>query len=71
MLTLEEILSEIEKNTKFTRKQIYDKIKIKHGELAGLVSMEGAGHLVARELGVNLLITQKRNLKIKDVVSTL
>ena len=69
MFTLEEILSEIEKNTKFSRKQIYDKIKKKHEELSGLVSLEGAGHLVARELGVNLLITQKRNLKIKDIVN--
>ena len=69
MLTLEEILSEIEKNTKFSRKQIYDRIKKKHEELSGLVSLEGAGHLVARELGVNLLIKQKRNLKIKDVVN--
>ena len=69
MLTLEEILSEIEKNTKFSRKQIYDRIRKKHEELCGLVSLEGAGHLVARELGANLLIRQKRHLKIKDVVS--
>jgi replication factor A1 len=69
MLTLEEILSEIEKNTKFTRKQIYDRVKKKQEELSGLVSLEGAGHLVARDLGVNILITQKRDLKIKEIVS--
>jgi len=69
MLTLEEILSEIEKNTKFSRKQIYERIKKKQEELSGLVSLEGAGHLVARDLGVNLLITQKRELKIKEVVN--
>ena len=69
MLSLEEILSEIEKNTNFSRKQIYDKIKKKHEELSGLVSLEGAGHLIARELGVNLLTTRKRNLKIKNMVS--
>jgi hypothetical protein len=69
MLSLEEIISELEKNTKFSRKQIYDRIKKKHEELSGLVSLEGAGHLVARDLGVNLVFTGKRELKIKDIVN--
>lgn len=69
MLSLEEIISEVEKNTKFSRKQIYDRIKKKHEELSGLVSLEGAGHLVARDLGINLIFSGKRNLKIKDIIS--
>jgi len=69
MFTLEEILSELEKNTKFSRKQLYEKIKKKHEELSGLISLEGAGHLVARDLGVNLLLPEKRSLKIKDIVN--
>jgi len=69
MLTLEEILSELEKNTKFSRKQLYERIKKKHEELSGLVSIEGAAHLVARDLGVSILIPEKRALKIKDIVS--
>jgi len=69
MLTLEEILSELEKNTKFSRKQLYERIKKKHEELSGLVSMEGAAHLVARDLGVSILIPEKRALKIKNIVS--
>jgi len=69
MLTLEEILSELEKNTKYSRKQLYDKIKQKHEELSGLVSLEGAGHLVARDLGVNLLMPEKRILKINNIVN--
>ena len=69
MFTLEEILSELEKKTKFSRNQLYRKIKEKHEELSGLVSMEGAGHLVARDIGINLLTTKKRALKIKDIVS--
>jgi len=69
MLTLEEILSELEKNTKFSRKQLYERVKKKHEELSGLVSMEGAAHLVARDLGVSILIPEKRALKIKDIVS--
>jgi replication factor A1 len=31
--------------------------------------MEGAAHLVARDLGVGILITEKRDLKIKNIVS--
>jgi replication factor A1 len=67
MLTLEEILSELEKNTKYSRKQLNEKIKLKQEELSGLVSIEGAGHLVARELGVNLLMPEKRSLKINNI----
>ena len=69
MLSLEDILSEMEKNTKFTRKQLYEKVKNKHEELSGLVSMEGAAHLVARDLGVSILVPDKRELKIKDIVN--
>ncbi len=69
MLSLEDILSEMEKNTKFSRKQLYEKVKSKHEELSGLVSMEGAAHLVARDLGVSILIPDKRQLKIKDIVN--
>jgi len=69
MLSLEDILSEMEKNTKFSRKQLYEKVKKKQEELSGLVSMEGAAHLVARDLGVSILIPDKRQLKIKDLVN--
>jgi replication factor A1 len=69
MLSLEDILSEMEKNTKFSRKQLYEKVKSKHEELSGLVSMEGAAHLVARDIGVSILIPEKRELKIHDLVN--
>lgn len=69
MLTLEEILSELEEKTKFSRKQLYEKVKKKHEELSGLVSMEGAGHLIARDIGVSILKPEKRALKIKNMVN--
>ena len=69
MFNLEQIIDELEKNTNFTRNQLYRKIKGKHGELSGLVSMEGAGHLVARDMGINLLKTDRRSLKVKDISS--
>ncbi len=65
MLGLDEIIKELKDKTKFSRKQIYERIKKKHEELSGLVSMEGAGHLVARDLGVNLVFTNKRELEHK------
>ena len=68
MLTLEEVLSELEKNTKHSREKLLEMIKNKQEELSGLVSMEGAGHLVARDVGVNLLIQEKRVFKINNIV---
>jgi replication factor A1 len=67
MYSFEEILAEIEKGTKLPKEELTEKIKKKQEELSGLVSLEGAAHLVARDLGVNLLITSKRHFKIKDL----
>ena len=67
MYSFEEILTEIEKNIKLPKEELIEKIKKKQEELSGLVSLEGAAHLVARDLGVNLLITNKRHFKIKDI----
>ncbi len=70
MLNLEEILSELEKKASISRDELMDKIKEKQDEFSGLVSSEGAAHLVARDLGVDLLKTvEKRDVKIKDMVS--
>jgi replication factor A1 len=67
MLSLEEILTELEDKTKFSREELQEKIKSKHEELSGLVSLEGAGHLVARDLGVNLLTVERKPLKIEQL----
>ncbi len=67
MPVFEHILSELEKKTDLSRKELEDRIRKKHEELSGLVSFEGAGHLVARDLGINLLSIKKRSFKIKDL----
>lgn len=67
MIDLESILDELEKKTKFSRKQLYEKIKRKQDELSGLVSQEGAAHLIARELGLDLLKMKRSELKIKNI----
>jgi len=50
---------------------IKKQIEEKQDELSGLVSEEGAMHIVARELGLNLLKEKKRNFKIANLVSGL
>ena len=47
-------------------KTLEKRIKEKHAEFSGLVSMQGAAHLVARDLGVNILV-KKRKFKISDM----
>jgi replication factor A1 len=67
MLSLDEILAELEDKTKLSNEELQEKINQKHQELAGLVSLEGAGHLVARDLGVNLLTIERKPLKIVNL----
>jgi len=68
-MTIEDILNELEKQTKISREELNKKIVKKQEELSGLVSLEGAAHLVARELGINLLEEARRKLEIKNIVS--
>jgi len=69
MLKLDEILDKLEKATGYTRQQLYEKILKKQTELSGLVSLEGAAYLVARDLKVDLFEgLEKRRLKIGNVV---
>jgi replication factor A1 len=67
MLTLDEILEELTKQTKLSKDELMKKIEEKQEELSGLVSLEGAAHLVARDLGIDLLKRQERTLQLKDI----
>lgn len=69
MTSAEEILSEIGKHTKLSKEELQEKLNKKQKDLSGLVSLEGAAHLVAKELGVNLLERTKRKLEMKNIVS--
>jgi len=68
-MTIEEILSEIERQTDVSRQELQEKIGKKQKDLSGLVSLEGAAHLVAKELGVDMLEKTKRKLEMKNIVS--
>ena len=67
MIDLNDMLTELEKKSSFNRDKLFEMIKSKQEELSGLVSLEGAAHLVARELGVDLLKITSRPIKIKDI----
>lgn len=50
----EQIIQKIIENSSSTKEDIETKIKAKTDQLAGLISKEGAAHIVANELGVKL-----------------
>lgn len=69
MVPLDDILGKIETRTKIDKDKLIDKIKRKQNELLGLVSLEGAAYLVAKELGVNLLNNEKRKLELRNILA--
>jgi len=69
MISIEEILIKIEKETNTSREELLEKISRKQKSLSGLVSLEGAAHLVAKDLGLDLLEKMERRLEMKNVMS--
>jgi ssDNA-binding replication factor A large subunit len=65
-IPLADIVSKIKDKTGLSEQQIMEKVEKKCQQLAGLVSKDGAAHIVANELGVKLLEHGGRQ-KIKDV----
>ena len=68
MSPLDDLLRNIEDQTKLARKEIEKKIEAKKKELLDMVSDEGAAHLVAKELGVNMANSEKRKLDIVNIL---
>ncbi len=56
------------KNSDLTEETLSAKIKQKMNELSGLISKEGAAHIIANELGIKL-IEANGDVKIKDVLA--
>ncbi len=61
------VASKIVEEAGISRDELDSKVNQKLEQLSGLISKEGAAHIVANELGVNLL-EAKGLLKIKDLV---
>ena len=64
---LAEIKEKIISSGKLSSEDLENKIKAKIAELSGLISEEGAAHIIANELGVQLVNPDKNKLKIKEV----
>lgn len=69
MESLDEIKAEIAGQSGLGIEDVQRRIEDKQVELSGLISLEGAAHLVARELGIDLLKKVDRRLEIKNIVS--
>lgn len=65
----DEILSNLQKLTNVTKDELQAKIENKRKEMRGLLSFEGAAHLVGKEYGINLFNKPESKLQIKDLVS--
>ena len=60
-MSVDDIITEIQKITGYTREQIMERIKRKQEELSNLVSIEGAAYLVAAEYGLDLFEKRIKN----------
>ena len=68
-MELEEIIERIEQKTGLSREEIMQKIDLKCKELSGLITLEGAAYIIAKELGVEIPSIHKNYLEIKNLVS--
>lgn len=66
-LSYEKIIEKISTTKNIPKEEIESKIRFKLMELQDLISKEGAAHIVANELGVNLFEFQSQDLKIKEI----
>lgn len=64
---LAEVKERLLKSGKITPRELDERIKTKINDLSGLISEEGAAHIIANELGVELFNAERSKLKIKEV----
>lgn len=64
-----EIIENITKEADVDRAEVEEKVKEKAKEFSGLISDEGAAHIVAKEYDVNLLEKKDRSLDIDNIVT--
>ncbi len=68
-LTYEEIVEKIKKEVDISDEEIEKKVKEKLKQLSGLISKEGAAHIIANDLGIKIFgDLEKKRYKIKEVV---
>lgn len=65
----ERILETIQQNSDLSKEEIETKIDAKLKQLSGLISKQGAAHIVANELGVKLIEQVSGKLKIGNILA--
>src|SRR3989338_4657127 len=64
----EQIIERIKTEANISESGIDDKINVKMKQLSGLISKEGAAHIVANEIGIRLFDAFSGKLQIKNIV---
>ncbi len=65
----EQIIEKIKEKSNLPEEEIQNKINQKLTQLSGLISKEGAAHIIANELGIKLLEQTSGKLQIKNILS--
>ena len=65
----EEIVLKINESTKMPASEIEERVERKLKQLSGLISREGAAHIVANELGVKVFEPLSGKLQIKNILT--
>lgn len=68
-LSYDEIIARIKEKSGVSEAELTGKIAAKMTQLAGLVSKEGAAHIVASELGIKLVDQLSGRLQIKNILT--
>ena len=67
----EQIIERIKNEAKVSESEINEKINDKMKQLSGLISKEGAAHIVANEFGIKLFDSFSGKLQIKNILAGL
>lgn len=65
----DDIIKKIQDQKGVSVEEIETKIKAKLDQLSGLISKEGAAHIIANELGIKLFDKTSGRMKIKDILA--
>ncbi len=66
-IPLADLKEKILRSGKLDSHELEEKIRHKINELSGLISEEGAAHIIANELGIELVRLGGEKLKIKEI----
>ncbi|MBW2977604.1 DUF2240 family protein [Candidatus Woesearchaeota archaeon] len=68
-IPISDIISKIQAKSNLSEQEINSKIEKKLDQLSGLISREGAAHIIANELGIKLFEQTPGKLQIKNILA--